>query len=125
MSDSGETEAQQVAAAATQAVIEVSSFANYLRRVVPVLLEDADDTPESLIAAVKDRTAVESMKKFLSDPQVPVLVVQRSIIKGDLLIFLSMSGSFSFKFIYYYNLQVPEVGPNINNTVVLLVLLLQ
>ena len=63
--------------AATQAVIEVSAFANYLRRVVPVLLEDADDTPASLVTALKEKSAIECMKKYLSDPQVPVLYVQR------------------------------------------------
>ena len=70
---------------ATQAVIEVSVFANYLRRVVPVLLEEADDTPAALVAALKDKNAIDCMKKFLSDPQVPVLFVQRVSSKGAVL----------------------------------------
>ena len=69
--------------AATQVVIEVSAFANYLRRVVPVLLEDIDDTPEALNNALKDKTAIECMKKFLSDPQTPVLVIERQASKGN------------------------------------------
>ena len=82
MAESGDGDSQQ--AASTQSVIEVSSFANYLRRVVPVLLEDADDTPEALILALKEKTAIESMKKFLSDSQVPVLLVQKQTTKGSL-----------------------------------------
>lgn len=71
-----------VSQSSTATVIEVSSFANYLRRVIPVLLEDAEDTPEALNVALKDRAAMECMKKFLSDPQIPVLLVQRSAAKG-------------------------------------------
>lgn len=79
MSDTGDADPQQ---AATQAVIEVTTFANYLRRVVPVLLEDADDTPEALIITLKDKNTIECMKKFLGDPQVPALFVQRMAAKG-------------------------------------------
>ncbi len=86
MSDAAEGESQQQVA--TQAVIEVSSFANYLKRVVPVLLEDADDTPESLILALRDKSALDSMRKFLSDPQIPVLLVQRVATKGNRLTYI-------------------------------------
>ena len=79
MADSGEGDAQ---ATATQQVVEVSTFANYLRRVVPVLLEDADDTPETLIHALKDKASIDCIKKFLSDPQVPALAVHRLSSKG-------------------------------------------
>jgi len=73
-------EAESVPPTAT--IIEVSTFSNYLRRVIPVLLEDAEDTPEALIHALKDKTSIDCMKKFLSDPQIPVLLVQRSSVKG-------------------------------------------
>ena len=65
-----------------QAVIEVSAFANYLQRVVPVLLENADDTPQELFMALKDKQSIECMKKFISDPQIPCLLVQRLTTKG-------------------------------------------
>jgi dynein heavy chain 1 len=81
MADSGETDAHQAAAA--QAVMEVSAFANYLRRVVPVLLEDVEDTPAQLVASLKDRSSIEAMKKFISDPQVPVLLIQRLGVKDE------------------------------------------
>ena len=80
MADSGAESAE--AQAATQAVVEVSHFANYLRRVVPVLLEDGEDTPAALVAALKERSSIEMMKKLISDPQVPVLFIQRMATKG-------------------------------------------
>ena len=64
-------------------IIEVSAFSNYLRRVVPVLLEDADDTPEALNSALKDKASIESMTKFLADSQVQALLVQRISTKGN------------------------------------------
>lgn len=82
MADNNDPDAQ---AAATQSVMEVSSFANYLRRVVPVLLEDVEDTPAALVASLRERSAVETMKKFISDPQTPVLLVQRFATKGNCL----------------------------------------
>lgn len=72
------------AQAATQSVVEVSHFANYLRRVVPVLLEDVEDTPAALVAALKERSSIEMMKKFISDSQVPVMFVQRMATKGNI-----------------------------------------
>lgn len=82
MADKNDPDAGQQQAA-TQVVIEVSAFANYLRRVAPVLLEDIDDTPEPLNIALKERTAIECMKKFLSDSQIPVLVIERQTSKGN------------------------------------------
>ena len=72
------------AQAATQSVVEVSHFANYIRRVVPVLLEDVEDTPAALVAALKERSSIEMMRKFISDQQVPVMFVQRMATKGKL-----------------------------------------
>lgn len=66
----------------TQTVIEVSAFANYIRRVIPVLLEDGDDTPKSLVTALKEKQSLDCMKKYLGDSQVPVLYVQRNTSKG-------------------------------------------
>jgi dynein heavy chain 1 len=82
MADTELPETQQPAEQGTQVVIEVSAFANYLRRVLPVLLEDGDDTPKSLVTALKEMQLLDCMKKFLSDSQVPVLYVQRNINKG-------------------------------------------
>jgi len=69
--------------AQTVAVSDVGKFAGYLRRAVPVLLEDAEDTPEAFAAALDERPVVDTMKRFLSDPQVPVLLIQRLSVKGS------------------------------------------
>ena len=84
MADSGDSATPPSQATSTVAVVDVSAFSNYLRRVVPVLLEDAEDTPEALIIALKERSSIDSMKKFLNDPQIPVLLIQRTSAKGIL-----------------------------------------
>ena len=48
----------------------MEKFVKYLRRVVPVLLEEEDDVPEAFNKALQDRQYLENIKKFLSDPQV-------------------------------------------------------
>ncbi|ESP05087.1 hypothetical protein LOTGIDRAFT_151884 [Lottia gigantea] len=64
-------------------VAETASFTQYLRRIVPVLLEDEDPSLKSLDAAFADKNHVESVKKFLSDPQVSALLVQRASTKDE------------------------------------------
>jgi len=81
MADAGDSEAQ-VQQAQTVAVSDVGKFGAYLRRAVPVLLEDAEDTPEAFAAALDEKTVVDCMKRFLGDPQVPVLLIQRLSSKG-------------------------------------------
>ena len=49
---------------------QVDKFVKYLRRVVPVLLEEEDDVPETFNKALQDRQYLENIKKFISDPQV-------------------------------------------------------
>ena len=51
-------------------VSKVDKFVKYLRRVVPVLLEEEDDVPETFNKALQDRQYLENIKKFISDPQV-------------------------------------------------------
>ena len=80
MADSGDADAAEQET--TQSLMEASAFANYLRRVVPVLLEDVEDTPVGLVTTLKDKSSVDLMKKFISDPQLPVLLIQRLTTKG-------------------------------------------
>lgn len=61
----------------SQTIADVTAFSNYLRRVSTVFLEDADESPASLIKALGEKSSGESIRKFLSDPQLPVLFVQR------------------------------------------------
>jgi len=91
MADTGDVE-PSVQQAQTVAISDVGKFAGYLRRAVPVLLEDAEDTPEAFSAVLDERAVVDCMKRFLADPQVPVLLVQRLSAKGSCLLMCSLAG---------------------------------
>ncbi|KAK6191509.1 hypothetical protein SNE40_003176 [Patella caerulea] len=67
----------------TQSIAETTNFVEYMRRIVPVLLEDEDPELKALAAAVADKNQLESIKKFLSDPQVTALLVQRNSTKDE------------------------------------------
>lgn len=71
-------------AAPVQTAVEVGTFTDYLRRVVPVLLDDEDPNLRAFQAAVADKQNVEAIKKFINDPQTPSLLFQRVGGKGNL-----------------------------------------
>ncbi|XP_074643936.1 cytoplasmic dynein 1 heavy chain 1-like isoform X2 [Tubulanus polymorphus] len=73
MADTGEGASQEAA----QTVADVEAFVKYLKRVVPVLLEDDDVLPQPFLDALNDRTARECLKKFVGDSQVTAVVIQR------------------------------------------------
>jgi dynein heavy chain 1 len=65
------------------AVLEYPTFANYLKKAVTILLpEDEDIIPPALNGALNDRNNQDCIQKFLSDPQVSCLLVQRASSKG-------------------------------------------
>lgn len=68
-----------------QAVADLNAFCTYLGRIVPVMLEDCITAavPEALKRALSEKSNQESIRKFLSDPQVPILLIQRSSPKGN------------------------------------------
>jgi dynein heavy chain 1 len=69
------------------AVVEYSTFSNYLKKAVTILLpEDEDVISSTLNAALSDRNNQDCIQKFLSDPQVSCLLIQRTSSKGWLLI---------------------------------------
>lgn len=70
------TEAQNVVA------VDFQDFANYLRRAATVLLPEDDIVPPALNAALDDKIYQDCIKKFISDPQVSSLFVQRFSLKG-------------------------------------------
>ena len=77
------------------AVVEYSTFATFLKKAVTILLpEDEDVIPPALNSALNDRNNQDCVHKFLSDPQVSCLFVQRISSKGRL-IFCCSAG---FKF---------------------------
>lgn len=83
----------EVRAAPVQATAELSDFAEYLLRIVPALMEDKDSAPPQLKTTIFEKSTSENIKKFLGDPQIPVLLIQRSSTKG--------------KYVFYYFLDFP------------------
>ncbi|XP_072172912.1 cytoplasmic dynein 1 heavy chain 1-like [Diadema setosum] len=77
MADNSDTESQS-----TQAVADVAVLIDYLRKIVPLLLEDGEPSP-ALDNALADRVHKEYMKKFLSDVQTQSLLVARSVTKDE------------------------------------------
>lgn len=66
-------------------VVDFQDFANYLRRAATVLLPEDDIVPPTLTAALDDKVNQDCIKKFISDPQVSSLYIQRFSLKGKLL----------------------------------------
>ncbi|PSN49082.1 Dynein heavy chain [Blattella germanica] len=65
-------------------IVEYSTFANYLKKAVTVLLpEDEDGIPPALNAALNDRNNQDCIQKFLSDQQVSCLHIQRTSSKDE------------------------------------------
>jgi len=65
------------------AIVELSTFANYLRKAVTVLLPDEDIVPPAFNLALDDRYNQDCVRKFLGDSQVSSLYIQRSSTKGE------------------------------------------
>ena len=65
------------------AVVDVKSFTNYLRRIVPLLLEGDPQVPLELDTALKDALHVDYIRKFVSDAQTRSLLVQRTPLKDE------------------------------------------
>jgi len=84
MSDGGGTEENSgtMEVSAVQTVADTSVLQNHMRKLVPLLLEDGGEAPASLEAALEEKSAVEQMKKFLSDQQVHTILVERTTLKG-------------------------------------------
>jgi dynein heavy chain 1, cytosolic len=63
-------------------VTEFLEFANYLRRAATVLLPENDIVPQELNTALADKVNQDCIRKFIVDPQVSSLYVQRFSSKG-------------------------------------------
>lgn len=61
------------------AIVELPTFANYLRKAVTVLLPDED----TVNLALDERYNQDCVRKFLGDSQVSSLYIQRSSTKGE------------------------------------------
>lgn len=69
-----------------QAVADHTLFLEYLCRIIPALLEDRDSATATLKTSLVEKVHTECIKKFISDPQTPALLIQRSSTKGELYI---------------------------------------
>ncbi|XP_030020118.2 dynein heavy chain, cytoplasmic isoform X1 [Manduca sexta] len=65
------------------ALVDFQDFANYLRRAATVLLPEDDIVPPALNTALDDKVNQDCIRKFVSDPQVSSLYVQRFSSKED------------------------------------------
>ncbi|TRY83561.1 hypothetical protein DNTS_016270 [Danionella cerebrum] len=86
MSDGGggeESGGGMEVSAAVQTVADVSVVQKHIRKLVPLLLEDGGEAPASLEIALEEKSAMEQMRKFLSDPQIHSILVERSALKED------------------------------------------
>lgn len=77
----GEDGSAGLEVSAVQNVADVSVLQKHLRKLVPLLLEDGGEAPAALEAALEEKSALEQMRKFLSDPQVHTVLVERSTLK--------------------------------------------
>lgn len=84
MGDSMETieiEAQQQNASVS--VVDHKQFSNYLRKCVNLFFDEEKINSSILEEALdENRANQECIRKFLSDPQVPTLYIQKSSFKG-------------------------------------------
>ncbi|XP_077870638.1 cytoplasmic dynein 1 heavy chain 1-like [Saccoglossus kowalevskii] len=67
----------------SQTVADVASLEIYVAKLIPLLLEDGDGTSTVLKTALSERGHQECMKKFLSDPQIQTILVERAVSKDD------------------------------------------
>lgn len=85
MSDGGGTEENSgtMEVSTVQTVADTSVLQKHIRKLVPLLLEDGGEAPASLETAVEEKSAVDQMRKFLADPQIHTILVERSALKGN------------------------------------------
>lgn len=77
VSDVGDSAQVQVSLA------DMNSFLKYLRKVVPVCLEEDAVSSSALETALTDKSHQEAVRRFISDPQTRAIFIQRSSTKGE------------------------------------------
>lgn len=67
------------------AVVDFTAFTNFILKAATVLLpeDDSQAEPTNLVAALDDKANQECIRKFISDPQVSTLYIQRNSSKGN------------------------------------------
>lgn len=90
MSEASEGGGDSTPVSQNVAITEFGTFVKYITKVVTILLEEEDSVPPALEAAIDDRNNHECIRKFLSDPQVRALFIQRNSSKGRLMLLKSV-----------------------------------
>jgi hypothetical protein len=84
MGDSLENNDSSLEPTQNVAIVDYKAFANFLRKAITILLSDDDESGNILESALdENRQNQECIKKFLLDPQVPTLYIQKNYIKGN------------------------------------------
>ncbi|XP_063712959.1 cytoplasmic dynein 1 heavy chain 1-like isoform X4 [Symsagittifera roscoffensis] len=69
----------------TVEIAEVSTFQQYLRKILPIMLEDGAITPSgNLEKTIEITTNIELFKKFMSEAATKSLLVRKCVLKDDL-----------------------------------------
>lgn len=82
MGDSLETIDPSIDQQQNVSVVDYKAFCNYLRKAILVLFDEELNSSKLEEALDENRSNQECIKKFLSDPQVPTLYIQKSSTKG-------------------------------------------
>lgn len=82
VSDVGDQAQVQVALA------DVNNFLKYLRKAVPICLEEDVVSSQAFETALGDKAHQEAIRKFISDPQTRAIFIQRSSTKGKVKLLL-------------------------------------
>lgn len=86
MGDSLENIEQPIDTQQNVSIVDYKAFSNYLRKCVNLFFDDEEFNSSKLEEALdENRANQECIKKFLSDPQVQTLYIQKSSSKEKLL----------------------------------------
>ncbi|KAL3169663.1 hypothetical protein MRX96_015497 [Rhipicephalus microplus] len=117
--ETAEGAAPPVAPSEDVELADVGSLVKYLRRVVPVLLEEDEVLHPSLDTALGDKANLEVLRKFIADPQVKTLLVQRSSSKDEELVGEGGGDVEEETVTYTISSEVHFTNPKINSLVII------
>lgn len=63
-------------------VADFQAFISYLKQFVPILLDADHNSTREFERTLNEKAQVEMIKKFMCDPQVRFLVIQKYLLKG-------------------------------------------
>lgn len=81
MGDSLETSEPASADAQNVVIVDFDAFSNYMRKAIQIFFEE-EFIPPAFNVALEERSTQECIRKFISDPQVQSLYIQRCSSKG-------------------------------------------